>query len=424
MKIKRIDRQRGSASLFIAVMLIIGITLVIFSTSKTVLMETKINAANYRTIQATTAANAAMDQGVAYFMAGGLDQDGTAGVDFVAGTVSTLTLTSGTDQTTTGLFYFANTTTYDHDNNAATAVITNPCDSNPSGFNGINMTQGIIVTQGFSDDGTAVRTMSQCLGTFDLFDGGESPQQPFVSKAGVGVFGNAKIINRYSNISIWAGGVDAVHGAAYGTYLRPSDKSIGDYTAEQLDSSCATSPCNVANNPGPNTQLVSNRDTGNGVDVITEDATLASKTPDEFFDMFFAKTKSQIKKIAQDSNKVFASGASIDGEKGLIWVDGNIGINGTDVIGTATEPAILIVDGNLDKLNGATIYGIVYVIGTLEVAGSPIIKGSLVAENSAASTGAGTLTLVFKPWGGGDSSAAPPFIEGTGAVIAGSWKDW
>ena len=101
----------------------------------------------------------------------------------------------------------------------------------------------------------------------------------------------------------------------------------------------------------------------------------------------------------------------------------NININGTDVIGTITKPAIIVIDGNLDKLNGAEIFGIVYVTGTLEIAGNPIVKGSIVAENPLASTGAGTLTLVFKPWGG-NNGAPMPFIIGTGAITAGSWNDW
>ncbi len=41
------------------------------------------------------------------------------------------------------------------------------------------MTEGMIVAQGWSDDCSAVRTISQCVGTFDIFNGGESPKQPF-----------------------------------------------------------------------------------------------------------------------------------------------------------------------------------------------------------------------------------------------------
>ena len=419
----RLKTQNGAATLVTAVMLLIAITLVTFLTAKTVLQETKIAANNYRTTQANSAASAAMDQAVAYFMEGGLDQNGDDVVDYLVGTPMAINLATGA-QTTTAQFYFDNTPG-------------NACDCATANCLAVDdMTQGMIIARGWSDDSSAVRTVSQCIGTVNLFDGGDTPQQPFVSKAGVGVFGNAKIINRYSNISIWAGGADSVHGASYGTYLRPSGTETGDYSTEQLDSSCEASPCNVSNNPGPNTQLVSNAASGNGIDVITNDASLANATSssaaadlgdatkNEFFDLFFALTKADVRKMAKNAGKLFPAGSSLDGEKGLIWVDGNVNINGTDVIGTPTELAILIIDGNLDKLNGATIYGIVYVTGSLEIAGNPVVKGSLVAESALASTGAGTLTLVFKPWGSGDGGGPAPFISGTGAVIAGSWKDW
>jgi len=422
-QLTRLKNQNGAASLLTAVILLIAITLVTFLTAKTVLQETKIAANNYRIIQATSAASAAMDQAVAYFMAGGLDQDGDDAVDYLVGTPMAINLATGA-QTTAAQFYFDNTPG-------------NACDCATANCLAVDdMTQGMIIARGWSDDGSAVRTVSQCVGIINLFDGGDTPQQPFVSKAGVGVFGNAKIINRYSNISIWAGGADSVHGASYGTYLRPSGTEIGDYSTEELDSSCEVSPCVVDKNPGPNTQLVSNASSGNGIDVITNDASLANATSstaaadlndatkNEFFDLFFALTKAEVKKMAKNAGKLFPAGSSLDGEKGLIWVDGDVNINGTDVIGTPTELAILIIDGNLDKLNGATIYGIVYVTGTLEIAGNPVVKGSLVAENTLASTGAGTLTLVFKPWGSGDDGGSTSFISGTGAIIAGSWKDW
>jgi len=419
-------KQQGAVTLLTAVVLLISITLVGFLTAKTVLVETQMTADNYRTSQAAAAASAAMDQAVAYFYAGGLDQHNNATpttltadglVDYPSTAPFALTLTAA-GQTTTAQFFF---------NNTATG---NRCDSTA---NGTNMTQALVTAIGWSDDNTAVRTITQCVDTFYIFDNGKGPQQPFVSKAGVGAFGNAKIINRYNNSSIWAGGADSVHGASFGTYLRPSNTDIADYTTAQLESSCATNPCNDANNPGPNAQLVSNRDAGNGIDIITDDPTLGNKTTstsnstdpaqNQFFDMFFAHTKAEIRASADRNGQLYPAGTSLNGKTGLVWVDGNENINGTDVIGSPTQPVILIIDGNLDKLNGATIYGVIYVTGTVEIAGSPIVKGSMVAENSSPSTGAGTLTLVYKPWGD-NGTGSPPFIEGTGAIIAGSWKDW
>ena len=316
-----IHNQLGAATLLTALVLLVGITLITLLTSKTVLVETQITTDNYRTGQATAAANAAMEQAVAYFNAGGLDQHNNATpatlttdglVDYTGpGTLPTsasctmpvtsalpVTLTSGT-QTTYAQVYFNNTDDNSCDCQAtATEDIDGDGDGDCMGTLGTNMTRALVTAKGWSDDCTAVRTITQCVGTFDIFYAGNGPQQPFVSKAGVGVFGNAKIINRYNNSSIWTGGTDAVHGASYGTYLRPSGTESADYTTTQLDSE----------NEALNTQMVSNRNAGNGIDVITDDPTLASKTSsvvnltdraqNQFFDMFFAHTKSEIKNAA------------------------------------------------------------------------------------------------------------------------------
>jgi Tfp pilus assembly protein PilX len=449
-------KQQGAATLFTALALLICITLVALFMSKTVLVETQITADNYRASQAAAAASAAMEQAVAYFNAGGLDQRNNTTitnltadelVDFTGpgaqptaasctmpttATALPVTLTSGT-QTTLALAYFNNA-----DDNACDCQSTlsqnldGDSDGDCFGTQGKNMTRALVTAKGWSDDCTAVRTITQCVGTYDIFDGGNGPEQPFVSKAGVGVFGNAKIINRYTNVSIWSGGADAVHGASYGTYLRPTGTESADYTTAQLDSSCAVSPCNDAANPGPNTQLVSNRDAGNGIDVITDDPTLASKTSstaaadmtstanNQFFDMFFSHTKAEIKDSAARSNQMLA-GTSPNGLTGLIWVEGDITLNG-GTVGSATSPAVLIVNGDLTLTGNPNIFGVVYVTGTLDIAGNPIVKGSIVSENGP-NTGSGTLTLVFKPWSS-DGNQSPPFVEGTGAVISGSWKDW
>jgi len=422
-QLNTLTKQIGAASLLTAVILLVAITLVSILTAKTVLQDTKITANNYRTAQANSAAQAAMDAAVSYYLEGGLDHDNLGNIDYInAGVEPTVALCQvpvttknvtaynttlvAPNQTTFSRFYFDNT-------------LGNSC-----GITTSDMTQGMITAKGWSDDCSAVRTITQCVAPFDILNGGDSPQQPFVSRAGVGVFGNAKIINRYNNSSIWAGGPDSVHGASYGTYNRPSDTQLIDYTQAELDSSCAASPCNDVDNPGPNTQIVSNAASGNGIDVITNDATLKNQSSNDFFQLFFAKTKQEIKTVAENSGRIFAPSDSLDGESGLIWVDGDVNINGTDVIGSPNNLVILIIDGNLDKLNGATIYGIIYVTGTLEIAGNPIVKGSMVAESLTNSTGAGTLTLVYKPWGDSTGGTPLPFIPGTGAIVAGSWKDW
>lgn len=438
-RLPAIKQQRGAVSLLTALVLLISITLVTVLTSKTVLVETQRTADNSRTSQAAAAASAAMDQGAAYFLAGGVDQrnNGTGvltpddQVDFTdpgaeqpsaegcampAATTASLFSLNPTDNTLApyAQFYF--------ENNEASC-----CGATPP-----NKPCARLVAKGWSDDCMAARTISQCVSTFDVFDKGKGPQQSFISRAAVGGFGNATIINRYNNSNIWTGGSLGTSGAAFGTYLRPSGTEIADYTATQLDSDCEASPCNDADNPGPNTQLVSDRNSGYGIDVIDNDPTISSKTPDQFFDMFFAHTKAEIRQVANDNEQLYTSTddalydpTNPQQNTGVIWVDeNNATLNAGDQIGSPTTPAILIVNGNLTLNGGATIYGVLYITGTLSATGGAEVKGSVIAESGNPAGLGGSLKIVYKPWGSDGTDATPTFLNGTGAIIPGSWKDW
>ncbi|MEI6336692.1 MAG: hypothetical protein WCS87_19215 [Methylococcaceae bacterium] len=178
--------------------------------------------------------------------------------------------------------------------------------------------------------------------------------------------------------------------------------------------------------------MVSNRNAGNGIDVVTNDPTLANKTTsttnltdpaqNQFFDLFFAQTKAEIKNAANAAGQMLTAGASPAGLTGLIWVNGDAGLNG-GTVGSATNPAVLIIDGDFTLTGNPTIFGVIYVTGEVQIAGNPVVLGSFIAENENVSTGAGSLKLVYKPWGD-ETNQSPPFINETGAVIAGSWKDW
>lgn len=431
------SKQSGAATLFTAVILLICITLITLLISKTILVETQITADNYRISQANAAASAAMDQAIAYYKADGLDHNNNGEPDFIAGaepstascslpasTEGQLSLSSGT-QTTLAQFYFDN-----RDDNACDNPSVTVCDdkdsdgdgdcfgisTSPGGY-GKNMTRALVTAKGWSDDCTAVRTITQCVSTFNLFDGGDGPNQPFISKAAVGAFGTATIINRYNNSTIWTGGSFGTPDAAFGTYLRPSDKEKSDYTDAELNSDTLT-PLN--------SQKVSDRNSGAGIDIITDDATLYSKTADQFFDMFFSTTKSETKQAAadQDPSQLLSSSDSLNGRSGLIWVEGNSRIDTNDTIGdfANNKPAVVIINGDLD-MRGGIVYGAVYVTGTITISGNPIVKGSMIGESTTPSIGSGNPTIIFVPIGGGDEDA-PPFIPGTGSVVAGSWKDW
>jgi len=118
---------------------------------------------------------------------------------------------------------------------------------------------------------------------------------------------------------------------------------------------------------------------------------------------------------------MLAAGASPAGLTGLIWVNGDTSLSG-GTVGSATSPATLIINGDFTLTGSPIFFGVIYVTGELTIHGTPVVTGSVVSE-AGPNTGTGNLTIVYKPWGDG-SNQAPPFITGTGTVIAGSWKDW
>lgn len=409
-----ITKQTGAATLLTAIVLLISITLIAFLTAKTVLVETQINADNYRISQATAAANAAMDRGVAYFMQDGFDHNHpNNGIDYTINAPFQFTMVYG-GQTTRAQFYFDNT-------NDAGDTTDDLC---PAAVP--NNKRGIIVATGWSDDGVAVRTVSQCVGTIDIFKGGAGPEQAFVSKAGVGVNGTGTIINRYTNTNVWAGGNYGGPSAAYNTYIRKAGLDIADIPANKIDS--ATIDTNYD-------QKVSDRNSGIGLDVITDDKYLSSKTTstlaedmnsvakNEFFDMYFSNTKQGILEMAKNTKngQYYTNGTVPVGTTGLVWVEGNYKL---ESLGDSEKDVILIVNGDLDISGNINFYGTIYVTGKITGTGTPTIYGSIIGENStAAHSMSATSTIVFKPWGGSGEDQTQ-YDPGTGTIVAGTWKDW
>jgi len=415
-----LNNQRGAATLLVVLVLLIGITLVTLTTSKTVLLETQIAADNYRTAQAVAAANYAMDYGVNYFNNGGFDQvinaSGTAvggcipdtanGHDCKIDSVTVPSLTSADGSQTT----FA-TVTFDD-------LLATRCAPTTVG----GMKSGLITAIGFSDDRLASRTITQCVVPLAILRNG-GPKQPLVAQASVALTGNARIINRYTNTTIWSG--DAVSigsSSAMETYIK--DTASGVLTQAQL----------LDTNDSNNTQLVSNRNLGNGLDIIDKDPSLGTLIGLDFFKNFFnADSRAQVKAMADAIGQSYTSMSSAvtsPVKSGLIWVEGNQSMNG-GTIGSVTAPAIVVINGDFTLGGGATIYGVLYVAGKYTINGTPQVIGSNVVEGTDLATGLqatapivggnGTISLVF--WQNIEGGAANP-LKGLTSVVGGSWRDW
>jgi hypothetical protein len=410
-----LNSQRGAATLLTALVILIGITLVTLTTSKTVLVETQMAADNYRTSQAVAAANYAMDLGVNYFDNGGFDQKinatAVAGNDSIVDTVAVPNLVSADgSQTTTALLRFN-----DEDNDGNTTEA-NRCSTSPS------MKSGLITATGFSDDGLATRTITQCVGPLELLRD-DGPDQPLVAQGQVAVTGNAHIINRYTNTTVWAGDkVKIGSSSSMETLIKDPAVLVPLTQAQLLDTDASN-----------NTQLVSNKNLGNGLDIIDGDPNLNTLVGLDFFKNFFSvDSREQMKQMAIAAGQYYTNISSAAGKSGLIWIEGDQHLTG-GTFGSTTSPAIIIVNGDLDSSGNSTINGLLYMAGKYDIGGTVTVVGSNIVEGTnlvavpetpataPAVSGTGTLNLVY--WRAFASASSNP-LPGLTTVISGSWRDW
>jgi len=420
MNIRLQKRQRGAATLVVAVVLLISITLVTILTAKTVLMETKIEANNYRTMQAVSAANYALDYGLNYFDNGGFDQYDE--------TVNPAPTTLGSDGVVDNIYKLDDDADDDQlrlisDDLQQTTFATVSFDTGATRCAGTaSWEDGLISATGFSDDRVATRTVSVCVGPLALLND-DVPDIPLISRSQVGLTGNANITNRYSNTNIWSGDtVEIGSSSSMETFIKdpatgPLDPGDPDDLARLLDT-----------DPTLDTQMVSNNNLGNGLDIIDSDPSLGNLSATDFFNNFFGTDDmSVIEGLADNIGQSYTDIADAIGKSGLIYVAGDQSLNSNGMIGSidGDGPAILIVDGDLRATGGPTIYGLVYVVGELTIAGTVSIVGSSIVEGAGATepivNGTGTLNLVYWKDFLEASDTLPP---GLTTVIDGSWRDW
>ena len=380
-----LNHQRGFATLLTALIILVGITLITLFTARTTLMEQRMSANHYRSSQAFYAAQAALEIGIGY-----INQNGTDDLldkvfppsgdplkqEYPFKTGATLTLSPG------------------------------DCYQ--------------LIATGKSDDQIGRRIISQCVTTLDISRGG-GPEQPLISRSSVSLTGNASVINRYGNTTIWSGDpVTLGNSNSIKTYIRDAGTPLSASTAvlESTDSTVAT-------------QIISSSNLGIGFDIIESDPALSGLTAEDFFDNTFVLSRDDIEDLAQIADQLFTDDdiANIDGLTGLIWIEGDSHLSGGN-IGTRTQPAIVIFNGNAQITGNPIIHGLVYVCGQLTIAGTVSVVGASVVEGDTSLvptgedpvTGNGTLNQVFAP-SLLQNDNGPPLV-GLTVAVAGTWKDW
>lgn len=385
--------QRGVLTLVVSLAILVLSTLVTFSVTKAILMEQKISNNEIRAKQAFEAAETGALEAMNY-IDNGPNRNGDTAIDPVFDTNADGIGDSSTKTVGTG---------------SVTVTTTD--------LSGGAMTSIRIVAQGFSDDRSATRTITQTSVTINPLP--NAPENPVVAKGQVIIGGSATVHNPEGHSTIWSGG-DVDLGSNNSTKTQVPDVNSATYP------SCMNTPmsCTLADSSSRN--LAS-------VDVVENDSSLGSLSSAQFFQNFFGLPAATYRAsmVTIDTTPGNFNTVADLAQYEVIWVSGDTTISGstigctTSVTGnnvcpTANQrPCIVIIDGNASFTGTPHIYGILYVTGSLTMSGNATVHGAVVAAGDASNSGGGSLDI----WYNGNILAATA-NAGNSTGSAGTWKDF
>lgn len=416
-----VTAQRGAATLFVTIVLLLAVGLITLYTNRSAIMEQRLSANEVRAKQALEAANAGIEHALAYLREGGQGYDHNG--DGVADTITSYSLTSTTGTNPRPSYYQA---VY-----CSSAAFTPPvCPALHTGAlacagAGPTTTLELVaISCGWSDDDASVQRVIQVMQAGPALAGPIST--PVVTRGTANLLtGGASILNYFNDLTVWSGGSLLGQSNTGKTFIRDISTNA---TANLTDPyrTIGTSPACL--NPPAGYQC-STQGSTIGHDTVGGDTNLSSLSPAGYFQYFFGSTLAGYRDTtagyvvdlsntltAPDSTSISSINAMNDR---TIWVEG---VPGTPVslpgnIGTADKPVILIINGDLDLGSNIEINGLVYVQGNITGNGSPTIYGALIGAGNANVTG--NLKVVFDPKVLGK---APTL--GKAGKVQGSWRDW
>ena len=161
---------------------------------------------------------------------------------------------------------------------------------------------------------------------------------------------------------------------------------------------------------------------------VERDAALASTTSDAFFAGFFGLDKNAwrdqpaVTRLSCESNCAAALAAAIgDGRNLLVWIDGDLTIEGPVSIGSRERPVMLVASGAVRFKGGVVLHGLVYgasVAWDAAGADSGLLRGAMVSQGGV--DGSGSPDLFY------DTTVLALLKGNTGSFVRvpGSWKDF
>lgn len=424
--------QKGIATLTVSIIVLIIVTLMVIFAAKVGILDQRMSANEYRYKEAFNTADGGLEFAIQQFAeAVGMDSD---------------------PDSPTYQHYI-----YDPDKDNDEDVIPNPFLSNNNLVGGTasasdtqftatvakNLVSGVTVytftSNGESIDRSGTASTSQQI-VFRHITGGKAPDTPIISDGSMDVTGNMHVVPN-PNASCPGG----TSGSAC---------AVSVWTHDAVDTAASISTCQIQGFTGgqcPNptndplhTQITNA--TYEGVDIVESDPYTTDSPPGHFppdlFEFVFGVPYTQwqsIKSTAEnlDPPQVYSDCSSLNSSsKGIIWITGDCTINSNNDIGSIANPVILVIHNHDLSIGGnPNIFGIVFLFDAtpadnsddpdLDIGGSPMIRGSLIAGTSVgAHPGTGTIAVVWDPdifaniLNNSDESYRQV------ASIPGSWRDF
>lgn len=392
--------QTGAATLVMTVVLLLLITMVSVYTSRSVLFEQKVSANDFRARQAFEAAETGLATAAAYLGSqGGADKDDDGVLDPVF------------DTDADGIGDVGNVTFAD--NSSVTVTIT-------GAFPAL-----LLQSTGVSDDLTATRTVRSLISTVNALP--NSPDNPLTTKGTVVIDGSATVHNPEGESTIWSGAdVDLGSNNATATNIaNPADAAYP--TCMDTSMTCSTTPASSK--------------VAVGLDVIEHDSTLNNLTPAQMFQNFFGTSMANYREsrvtlevLPADAGNLSTNSANPGVHLGVgevIWVEGDVTLSGTtvgcetpqvgaDVCPNAElDPSILIINGDLATQGTPKFYGLVYVVGNMDVSSATTVTGAMIVTGNSNNAASGSLDIWYNSDVLGQTQDNGPL-----AGAPGSWQDW
>ncbi|MGJ0486117.1 MAG: pilus assembly PilX N-terminal domain-containing protein [Methylomicrobium sp.] len=409
--------QTGAATLAVTVIILLIASLMVFFATRVGVMDQRMSGNETRYKEAFATAEAGLDLATQRFI--NRFQTGFTGSGSWANIITNTAIASGTE--TDG-------TSAESGEPSFGVTIAN------TGASLGGMTVYEFVSTGLGADGTGTATLRRQV-TMKKILGGSAPDVPIIVAGSVGTGGDFNVVANPNGggsgvpVSIWTG----ISGA--------NVEMTGASATCHMEYFDGNNP--QCSNPSGNTELISEGDgttltsySSSFPDVLPNDPNF----PADLFKFLFGVDRADwatVKAMAATYNHVVSDCSSLDSTAGqtlrLWWVTGDCNMGPNQVIGSLTDPVILVIDDHQLDMGGggARIYGLTFLFDnpsdvatpSADFHGSPAIYGAFISDMGGNAM-QGSYSIVYEPSLISNLTDNNDSANFTIAYIPGSWRDF